>query len=130
MHILKSIIVIFLLTQPIFLASAADLTGTWISKYSVGSLEEVMTANIQQVGDDILGSFTVKPNTGSPYSGILFGRVEGDNVKANYLTVKPSQVSITFTDARLTDTSTIKGTYYVQDSDMNAISGPYEAKRE
>ena len=89
-----------------------------------------MTANIQQVGEDILGSFTVKPSTGSPYSGILFGRVEGDNIKVDYLTVNPSQVSITFTDAKVVDQNTVKGTYYVQDSDMNAISGPYVATRK
>ncbi len=130
MHILRSTLIICILAQAICLASAADLTGTWISKYSFGSLEEVMTANIQQVGEDILGSFSVKPSTGDPYSGILFGRVEGDRIKANYLTVKSSQASITFTDARIVDQNTIKGTYYVQDSDMNALSGPYEATRK
>jgi hypothetical protein len=97
---------------------------------SICPIEEVMTAKIQLGGEDILGSFTVKPSTGDVYSGIIFGRVEGDKIKANYLTVKSSQVSITFTDAKLVDQNTIKGTYYVQDSDMNAISGPYVATRE
>ncbi len=131
MHVLKSIIILCLLAQSAGFALAADVTGTWISTYSFGSMEEVMTANIQQVGEDILGSFTVKPSTGEPYSGILFGRVDGDSIKANYLTVKPSQVSITFTDAKLVDQNTIKGKYFVQDSDMNAISGqPYMATRK
>jgi hypothetical protein len=129
-QILRSVFILCLLAQPIYLASATDMTGTWVSKYSFGSVEEVMTANIQQVGDDFIGSFAVKPSTGNPYSGILFGRVEGDSIKTNYLTVKPSQISITFTDARLVDQNTIKGTYYVQDSDMNAISGAFEANKK
>jgi hypothetical protein len=68
MQIRRLVIILCLLAQPIYLASAADMTGTWVSKYSFGSLEEVMTANIQQVGEDFIGSFTVKPNTGNPYS--------------------------------------------------------------
>jgi hypothetical protein len=130
MQVLRLAIILGFLVQSICLASATDLNGTWISKYSFGPIEEVMTAKIQLVGEDILGSFTVKPSTGDVYSGIIFGRVEGDKIKANYLTVKSSQVSITFTDAKLVDQNTIKGTYYVQDSDMNAISGPYVATRE
>jgi hypothetical protein len=64
-----------------YLASATewDLTGTWESKYQFGTLEEVMTANIQQVGENILGSFTVKPSTGNDYSGIIFGTVMGED---------------------------------------------------
>lgn len=130
MHVLRSIITLCLLAQSVYIASAADLTGTWTSTYSFGSVQETMTANVQQVGEDILGSYTVKPSTGSPYSGILFGRVEGNNVKVNYLTIKSSLVTITFADAKLIDQNTIKGTYYVQDSDMNAISGSYEARRK
>jgi hypothetical protein len=130
MQVLRSMIILCLLVQPIYLASAADITGTWVSKYSFGSIEEVMTANITQVGEDFIGSFKVTPTTGIPYSGILFGRVEGESVKTNYLTVKPSQISITFTDARLIDQNTIKGMYYVQDSEMNAVSGSYEANKK
>lgn len=130
MRTLGLMIIICLLAQSVYLVYAADLNGTWVSTYKFGSAEEIMTANIKQVGEDVLGSFSVKPNTGNPYSGILFGRVEGDRIKANYLTIKSSQVSITFTDARILDQNTIKGTYYVQDSDMNAISGQYEAKRK
>ncbi len=117
------------------LATEWDLTGTWESKYRFGTLEEVMTANIQQVGENILGSFIVKPSEGDNYSGIIFGTVTGDRVKANYLTVKAAaeknpQTAITFTDARIVDENTIKGIFYYQDSDMNAISSPYEAMRK
>jgi len=117
------------------LATEWDLTGTWESKYQFGTLEEVMTANIQQVGENILGSFIVKPSAGNDYSGIIFGTVMGDRIKANYLTVKAAaeknpQTAITFTDARIVDENTIKGTFYYQDSDMNAISSPYEAMRK
>lgn len=116
------------------LAAEWNLTGTWESKYQFGTLEEVMIANIQQVGENILGSFLAKPSTGDDYSGIIFGNVMGDRIKANYLTVKASgeknpQTAITFTDARIVDENTIKGTFYYQDSDMNAISSPYEATR-
>ncbi len=130
MNVLKSAVLLCLLAQSVCLVSAADFSGTWVSKYSFGSVEEVMTANIQQVGTDVLGSFTAQPSTGNAYSGILFGRVEGDTIKTNYLTVKPSLVTITFTDARIIDQNTIKGTYYVQDSNMNALSGPFEAHKK
>jgi len=117
------------------MAQDIDLTGTWESKYKFGPIEEVMTAKIQQVGVDLLGSFQVKPAVGDEYSGIIFGRVEGDRVMANYLSVsntgqKNPQIVITFTDGRIIDESTLKGVYYVQDSDMNALSGPYEATRK
>ena len=89
-----------------------------------------MTANIQQVGENLLGSFQVLSDSGEGYSGIIFGNVVGDKVKANYLYVRSSQVGITFTDARIVDRNTIRGTYYVQDSDMNNVSGQYEATRK
>jgi len=87
------------------------------------------------VGANLLGSFLVKPNTGSEYSGIIFGRVEGDKVSANYLSVRNAgntdpQIVITFTDGRIINSNTLRGTYYVQDSDMNSVSGPYEAHRK
>lgn len=130
-------IVLCLLIQATSAAMAQDidLTGTWESKYKFGPIEEVMTAKIQQVGVDLLGSFQVKPAVGDEYSGIIFGRVEGDRVMANYLSVsntgqKNPQIVITFTDGRIIDESTLKGVYYVQDSDMNALSGPYEATRK
>lgn len=94
-----------------------------------------MTANIQQIGSNLIGSFAVEPSSGEAYSGIIFGDLEGDNIRANYLTVKDTgksnpQISITFTDAKIIDHKTIKGTFYVQDSDMNALSGPYEATKK
>ncbi len=137
MYVLRSALVFCLLIPLVYPALAVewDLTGTWESKYQFGTLEEVMTANIQQVGENIIGSFLVKPSTGDDYSGIIFGTIEGDRVKANYLTVKSPgeknpQTAITFTDARTVDKNTIKGTFYYQDSDMNAISSPYEATRK
>ncbi len=117
------------------LASAeSNLTGTWVSKYQFGPIEEVMTANIQQVEENALGSFKVEPSSGEEYSGIIFGTIDGDRIRANYLTVRASESKdpltiITFVDARITDQDTIKGTYYAQDSDMNSVSGPFEADR-
>jgi hypothetical protein len=111
------------------------LTGTWTSKYQFGPIEEVMTANIQHFGVNLLGSFTVKPSEGDEYSGIIFGTVDGNAVAANYLSVRNSgdadpQVAIIFIDSQIMDQDTLRGTYYVQDSEMNAISGPFEANRE
>lgn len=116
------------------LAKDTDLTGTWTSIYKFGPIEEVMTANIQHLGANLLGSFTVKPSSGDEYSGIIFGTVDGNKVAANYLSVINSgdgepQMTITFIDSRIVDQNKLKGTYYVQDSEMNAISGPFEATR-
>ena len=137
MQILQSMVVFGLLIQVSYLALAqdVDLTGTWESKYQFGPIEEVMTAKIQQVGVNLLGSFSVKPSSGDEYSGIIFGAVEGDNVKANYLTVrtmgsKDPQAAITFIDSRIVDPNTLSGTYYVHDSNMNALSGHFEATRK
>jgi hypothetical protein len=137
MQILRLAIIFILLAQSSYpvIAVTADLTGTWESKYQFGPLEEVMTANIQQVGANLLGSFTVQPASGDKYSGIIFGTVDGDNVKAYYLSegpmgAKDPQLSITFADCSILDANTLKGNYYVQDSSMNAISGPFEAIRK
>lgn len=129
------ILCLFIQTSYLGLAKDVDLTGTWESKYQFGPVEEVMTAKIQQVGANLLGSFSVKPSKGSEYSGIIFGTVEGDKVLANYLSVRNTgntdpQIVITFTDGRIINSNTLRGTYYVQDSDMNAVSGPYEALRK
>ena len=111
-----------------------DLTGTWESNYQVGPINEAMTAVINQVGSDILGSFSIKSSLGDEYSGIIFGTVEGDNVKANYLSAKNGNgdphLIITHIDSKVTDPNTIRGTYYVQDSDMNSENGPFEAVRK
>ncbi|TFH48583.1 MAG: hypothetical protein E4G89_06065 [Methanothrix sp.] len=132
-----SLLTIFILIQSsqIALALDVDLTGTWTSKYQFGPIEEVMTANIQHFGANLLGSFTVKPSEGDEYSGIIFGTVEGNAVAANYLSVRNSgdadpQVAIIFIDSQIVDQDTLRGTYYVQDSEMNAISGPFEATRK
>lgn len=117
------------------LADAKDLTGTWESKYQFGAVEEVMTANIQQVGENLLGSFSVQPSSGDKYSGIIFGTVDGNKIKANYLTAramggKDPLVVITFVDCQIVDENTLEGTYYVQDSDMNAVSASFKAIRK
>jgi hypothetical protein len=132
-----SLLIIFILIQlcQIALALDVDLMGTWTSKYQFGPIEEVMTANIQHFGVNLLGSFTVKPSEGDEYSGIIFGTVDGNAVAANYLSVRNSgdadpQVAIIFIDSQIVDQDTLRGTYYVQDSEMNAISGPFEAARK
>jgi hypothetical protein len=134
---LRLMLIFCLLIQSNYLAFAesTDLTGTWESKYQFGPVEEVMTANIQQVGENLLGSFTVQSSSGDKYSGVIFGTVEGDKVKANYLSEgsiggKDPQLAITFTDSSMIDANTLKGTYYVQASNMNALSGPFEAIRK
>jgi hypothetical protein len=117
------------------LAEAADVSGTWESQYNFGDVSEVMTANIQQVGENILGSFSVVQNpTGEEYSGIIFGTIEGDKVKAYYLATRESgskdpRMDLTFTDARLIDENTISGTYYFKNSDQAEASGDYEARK-
>jgi hypothetical protein len=88
-----------------------------------------MTANIQQIGENLLGSLTLQPSSCDKYSGVIFGTVDGDKVKANYLSEgsiggKDPQLAITFADSGIIDTNTLTGTYYVQDSNMNALSGP------
>ena len=82
-----SLLICLLLLQLVCTASAqnVDLTGTWESKYAIGPIEQVTIANIKQVNDNLLGSFTVKPPSGPEESGILFGIVVGDNVKVNFL---------------------------------------------
>jgi len=48
--ILIASIILCLFIPLCFLASAeSNLAGTWVSKYQFGSIEEVMTAKIQQV---------------------------------------------------------------------------------
>ena len=137
MRMLRSAIILTLLVQSSYpvIAGATDLTGTWESKYQFGPVEEVMTANIQQVGANLLGSFSVQPALGDKYSGIIFGTVSGEKIKANYITVrakggKDPQVAIIFADCQVVDDNTLEGTYHVKDSDMNALSGPFKATRK
>lgn len=137
MQVLRLTLVFCLLIQfsSLAVAEGLNLTGTWESKYQLGPVEEVMTANIQQIGENLLGSFSVQPTVGDRYSGVIFGTVNGDKVKANYLTVramggKDPQLSIIFADIHVVDDNNLAGTYYAKDSDMNAISGPFEAIRK
>jgi len=116
------------------LAENVDLTGTWESKYSFGPIQQVTTANIQQVKDNLLGSYTVKPFTGPEESGILFGTVDGDVVKVNFLSVAGSganpKVAITLVDLRIADQNTLKGSYYYTNNENMVISGSFEATRK
>ncbi|MHC1631847.1 MAG: hypothetical protein ACXQT4_06160 [Methanotrichaceae archaeon] len=114
---------------------SADVTGTWQSQYDFGSVKEVMTADIQQVGENLLGSFSVDVKGDADYSGIVFGTIDGNKIKAYYLSVKKmgnddSLVEVTFTDGKLVNSNTIQGTAYYQDSDRNAVPGfDYKATR-
>jgi hypothetical protein len=112
-----------------------DLTGTWESRYGFGEIEEVMTANIVQVDESLLGSFSVKQSpSGEQYSGILFGKIEGKNARVYYLSVRDQEkkdpsLSVAFADGRISDKDTLKGTFYYQDSNQIGLSGPYEAHK-
>jgi len=130
MRIFRASLIFGLLLALSVTAVATDLTGTWESRYQVSSVNEVMMATLQQVGDNLLGSFSVESPLG-PRSGIIFGAVEGDKVKANFLSVSGSDVvTITFFDGRIEGQDALKGTYYVQDSNKNAFTGPFEAIRK
>jgi len=130
MRIFRASVIFGLLLALSVTAVATDLTGTWESRYQVSSVNEVMMATLQQVGDNLLGSFSVESPMG-PRSGIIFGAVEGDKVKANFLSVSGSDVvTITFFDGRIEGQDALKGTYYVQVSNKNAFTGPFEAIRK
>ena len=127
----------FIQSSNIVLAEEVDLSGSWSSEYQLGSEEEVLMANIQQVGSNLLGSFTVKSSSGDEYSGVISGTVDGDNVAANFISVRDSGnnqdplLTVTLINCLIEDKNTLKGTYSVQDSDMNAIEEqPFEATRE
>jgi hypothetical protein len=113
----------------------SDVTGTWKSSYSFGPVNEMMTANIQQVGSNIIGSFSVEVSpSGDKYAGIIFGSIESGKIKAYYLATRSSMegdplVTISFTDGRLISDNTIKGEFYYRDSDSMELSGPYQAER-
>jgi hypothetical protein len=112
---------------------AVNLAGTWESKYNFGPGEEVMTAEIQQVGNNLIGSYTVTPSSGDKYSGIIFGSLEGDKVWAYYLAEKRQggpDASIALAEISIEDSNTLKGTFNYQDTDMIGISAaPFEAHR-
>ena len=138
MKILLSLLLCFLMqSSNIVLAEDVDLSGSWSSEYQLGSVEEVLLANIQQVESNLLGSFTVESSSGDEYSGVISGTVDGDRVTANFISVRDSGndkdplLTVTLINCRIEDKNTLKGTYNVQDSDMNAIEEqPFEATRE
>ena len=134
--ILGSFLIIFISINMILPALAnEDATGTWQSVYIFGPVKETMTANIQQIGENLLGSFAVKQTpSGDQYSGILFGTIVGDRIKVYYLSVRGKEgkdpaLAITFAEGQVADENTLKGTYYYQNSDLIGLSGPYEAIR-
>ncbi len=137
MKILLSLLLCFLMqSSNIVLAEDVDLSGSWSSEYQLGSVEEVLLANIQQVESNLLGSFTVESSSGDEYSGVISGTVDGDRVTANFISVRDSGndkdplLTVTLINCRIEDKNTLKGTYNVQDSDMNAIEEqPFKATR-
>ncbi|MGV8127479.1 MAG: hypothetical protein ACP5PV_09750 [Methanothrix sp.] len=136
-RILSILLLCFLMQSVnIVLAEEVDLSGSWSSEYQLGSEEEALTANIQQVESNLLGSFTVKSSSGDEYSGVIFGTVDGSRVAANLISVgdsgnnKDPLLTVTLINCRIKDKNTLKGTYAVQDSGMNAIEEqPFEATR-
>jgi len=123
------------LLQPCAALSSADVTGTWESTYNFGSVEEIMIANVQQIGNNIIGSYSVDAgSSGDGYGGIIFGTIDGGKIRAYYLATMSADggdlmTSITFTDGRLVNDDTIQGEFYYRDSDSSEQSGPYEAIR-
>ena len=112
-----------------------DVSGVWMSCFPFGDGEEIMTANIQQIEDSILGSFSVevKPS-GDDYSGVIFGAIDGDKIRAYYLSVRDMEgrdplLGMSFADGKLVSDDTIQGKFYYHDSDLLKLSGPYEATR-
>ncbi len=139
MKIILSLLSVYLFMQSssIVLAEDVDLSGSWSSEYQLGSTEELLTANIQQVGSNLLGSFTVKSSSGDEYSGVILGTVDGERVTANFISARDSGndkdplLTVTLIDCRIVDKNTLKGTYSVQDSDLNAIvKQPFQATRK
>lgn len=136
-RILSLLLLCFLMQSVnIVLAEEVDLSGIWSSEYQLGSEEEALTANIQQVESNLLGSFTVKSSSGDEYSGVIFGTVDGSRVAANLISVRESGsnkdplLTVTLINCRIEGRNTLKGTFTVQDSGMNAIDEqPFEATR-
>jgi hypothetical protein len=123
------------LLHPCVALSNVDVSGTWVSSYSVGPVEEVMTAVIQQVGSNIVGSYSVEVSpSGDEYGGIIFGTIDGGRIKAFYLAIRGANggdplTTITFTDGRVINEDSIQGEYYYRDSNSIELSGSYEADR-
>ena len=65
------------------------------------------------------------------------GTVDGERVTANFISARDSGndkdplLTVTLIDCRIVDKNTLKGTYSVQDSDLNAIvKQPFQATRK
>ena len=109
-----------------------DVSGVWMSRFPFGDGEEIMTANIQQIEDSILGSFSVeiKPS-GDDYSGVIFGTIDSDKIRAYYLSVRDMEdgdplLGVSFANGKLVSDDTIQGEYYYQDSSsLEGLSGVY-----
>ncbi len=120
---------------PCVARSNVDVTGAWESRYNFGPIEEVMTANILQIGSEIIGSYSVEVlPSGDEYGGVIFGTIDGDKIKAFYLAIKDADgrdplTTISFTDGVVIKDDTIRGEFYYRDSDLLELSGPYEANR-
>lgn len=114
-------------------ASEVNLTGTWESVYLFGDVEQIMTADVVHIGDGITGTFSVAfVGTDDGYTGEVLGSVNGDIVRAFYISSGNGgpDKTISFADGEIADENTLKGTFYYQDSNMIALSGPYEATRK
>jgi hypothetical protein len=126
---------IICLNSTAYAADSADVTGTWESTYSFGPVKEVMTAEIQQMGENLLGSFSVVQSpSGDRYSGIIFGTVSENKLKVYYMSVQDQEgadplATITFTESVLIDKDTQRGEYYYRDGNQISLSGSYEAYR-
>jgi hypothetical protein len=121
--------------NPCAALSNVDVSGTWESRYEFGPVEELMTASIQQIGSNIIGSYSVEVSpSGGEYGGIIFGTIDGGRIKAFYLAIKDAEgndplTTISFTDGRVINEDRIQGEFHYRDSDMLELSGPYEANR-
>jgi len=115
--------------------SNADVTGTWQSSYTFGDVEEVMTADVQQIGNSIIGSYSVDVNgSRDGYGGIVFGTMDGGKIETFYLAIRSGDggdplTTISFVDGRMMNDNSIQGEFYYRDSDMMELSGPFEAAR-
>jgi len=79
--------------NPCAALSNVDVSGTWESRYEFGPVEELMTASIQQIGSNIIGSYSVEVSpSGGEYGGIIFGTIDGGRIKAFYLAIKDANM--------------------------------------
>lgn len=138
MRMIRCSVVLLALVALLFPSAAlsgADVTGTWESSYNFGSFEEIMIANVQQIGNNIIGSYSVDADSPEDnVRGVIFGTIDGGKIKAYYLATISADgggpmTTITFTDGRLVNDDKIEGEFYYRDSNSVEQSGPYEAIR-